>query len=51
MEDTIEVAVPAPTSSNLLKLGKVIFSACVGFAATEGAGKLFDKVATRIKNR
>jgi len=51
MEDQIELAVPAPTSSNMLKLGKVIFSACVGFAATEGAGKVWDKVLTRIKNR
>ena len=51
MEDVIDVPVPAPTSSNMLKLAKVVVSAVVGFAATEGAGKVFDKVVTRIKNR
>lgn len=49
--DTIEVALPAPTGSNALKLGKVVFSAVVGFAATEAAGKIWDVAINRIKNR
>jgi len=51
MEDVIEVPVPTPSNSNLLKLGKVVFSAVVGFAATEGAGKIWDAAQRRFQNR
>ena len=51
MEDVIELPVPTPSSSNLVKLGKVVFSAVVGFAATEGAGKLWDAAQRRFQNR
>lgn len=49
--ETVDIQVPAPTTNNGLKLAKVIFSAVVGFAATEGAGKVFDFAVDRIKNR
>lgn len=49
--ETIEVPVPAVTTNNGLKLAKVVFSAVVGFAATEGAGKVWDFAVNRIQNR
>ena len=51
MDEVIEVPLPAPTSNNLLRLGKVVFSAVVGFAATEGAGKIWDAAQRRFQNR